>query len=168
MHFSLLLFGLKGFPHPEGDAGLVEGLIGLDGHPDLIPDSHYWKNEKFFIEKVTKQKASLGTVDGDLPDQLIEALGVELLSLGADSGLPGLSSLQLVLKGGPELDDFGLGGGGALDRLDPEFLFLHGVLSGRQNGVENVLRLGLGHILLVLLPKPLPRLSLLGGRDLQR
>ena len=66
------------------------------------------------------------------------------------------------------MDDLGLGGRRALDGLDPEFLLLHGVLSGREDGVQNILGLGLGHVLLVLLAEPLAGLALLGSGDLGR
>jgi hypothetical protein len=44
----------------------------LDGHSDFISDSD-------------KQKASFGTVDSDLPDELIEALSIEFFSDWADT-----------------------------------------------------------------------------------
>ena len=119
-------------------------------------------------EKNTEQKPTLGAVDGDLTDELVEALSIELLPLGADPGLPRLSPLELVLEGRPELDDLRLRCGGALHGLNPELLLLHGVLPGRKDRVQNVLRLGLRHVFLVLLPETLPGLALLGGGDLGR
>ena len=116
--------------------------------------------------KITEQKAALGAVDGDLANELVEALGVELLPLGADSGLPRLPPLELVLEGRPELDHLRLRRGRALHGLDPELLLLHGVLPGRKDRVQNVLRLGLRHVFLVLLPETLAGLALLGGGDL--
>lgn len=40
LHFSLLLFRLERLSHAKSDGALIERLIGLDGHPDLISDPH--------------------------------------------------------------------------------------------------------------------------------
>ena len=70
----------------------------MNGHLDFVTDTH-------------EQETTLSTVDGDLSDKLIEALGEEFLTEGADASLARLASLdrgvQLVLK----IDDIDLGGG---------------------------------------------------------
>ena len=50
------------------------------------------------ISDSDKEKSTLGTVDGDLSDQFIKALRVQLFSDGADTGLPGLSLLQSLIE----------------------------------------------------------------------
>ena len=64
------------------------------------------------------------------------------------------------------MDDFSLGRRSAFHGLDPELLLLHGVLPGWQDGVENILSLGLSHVFLVLLAEALSGLAFVGGRDL--
>jgi len=53
----------------------------LNGHLDLIP----YSDEK---------ESSFSAVDGDLSDQFIEALGEELFSVWANTGLTGLTALD--------------------------------------------------------------------------
>lgn len=57
--------------------------------PDLVSHSH-------------QKQAPFSAIDGNLPDELVETLGIELFSDGADasfSGLPLLESLiQFLLK----------------------------------------------------------------------
>jgi len=114
----------------------------------------------------TKEKASLSTVDSDLTDELIKTLSIKFFTFGTDTGFPSFSSLKFVLKSGSELDDFGLGGRSTFDGLDPKFLLLHGVLSWRKDGVQNILGLGLCHVFFVLLAKSLSRFAFLGSGDL--
>ena len=40
-------------------------LVGMKSHPELVPDPE-------------EEEAPLGAVDGGLPDELVEALGVQL------------------------------------------------------------------------------------------
>jgi hypothetical protein len=56
----------------------------LNGHFDFISDSD-------------KKESSFGAIDGDLSDQLIEALGVEFFSDWADTSVSGLSALEFVV-----------------------------------------------------------------------
>lgn len=64
------LLSLQLLPHREGQRALVEGFVCADGHVELVPHPH-------------QQDASLGRIDGDLPDDLVEALLVQLLADGA-------------------------------------------------------------------------------------
>jgi hypothetical protein len=66
------MLGLQLLAHGESHRGLVQGLIGRDGHLNLITDSQ-------------QEKAALGLVEGNLADDLIEALGEELLTNGANA-----------------------------------------------------------------------------------
>lgn len=50
------------------------------------------------ISDSDKEKASFGTVNGDLSDQFIKALWVQLFSDGANASLPGLSLLQSLIE----------------------------------------------------------------------
>ena len=56
------------------------------------------------------------------------------------------------------LNYFSLCGRCALDRLDPELLFLHGIFSWWKYRIQNILCLSLRHVFIVFLPKPLTRL----------
>lgn len=79
------LLRLQLLPHGEGERALVQGLIGLDGHVQLVAHPH-------------QQDAPLGRVDGHLPDDLVEALVVQLLAYGADARVPGLAVDQLLVQ----------------------------------------------------------------------
>ena len=107
LHLVLALLSHKGLAHSVSDRALVKSLISLDGHLDFVTDTH-------------EEEASLSAVDGDLTDQFIEALGEELLTVWADSGLSGLtaldSSIELILK----IDNVDLSGGLGRDVTHPE------------------------------------------------
>lgn len=85
LHLILFLFRHQCFSHTVRDGGLIQGLISLDSHFDFIPNTD-------------EQEASLSTIDGDLTDQLIEALGIKLFSNGADTGFPSLPGLNFLIK----------------------------------------------------------------------
>lgn len=75
VQFGSPLLGLELFPHGEGEGGLVEHLVGVDGHVELVPDPH-------------EEDSPFGAVDGDLADDLVVALLVELFADGADPRIP--------------------------------------------------------------------------------
>lgn len=58
-------------------------LVSCDSHSHLIAHSE-------------QQQPSLSAVDGDLADQLIEALRIQLLAHGADACLPGLHGRMMT------------------------------------------------------------------------
>jgi hypothetical protein len=85
LHLLFPLLRLETLSHAIGNRGLVQSLISLYGHAYFIPDPD-------------QQQPPLGAVDGDLPDELVEALGVQFLPKGADAGLPGLLVLQPLVQ----------------------------------------------------------------------
>ena len=97
----------------------------MNGHLDLIP----YSNEK---------ESSFSAVDGDLSDQFIEALGEELFSVRANTGLTGLTSLDSGIKLVLEVDNVDLGGGLGRDVTHPQGTAFR-VLAGRQDRVQVVL-----------------------------
>ena len=83
-----LILGLlshERFAHAVGNGTLVEGLVGLDSHLDLVTNTD-------------KKEAPLGAVDGDLTNELVEALSEKLLTEWADAGLSSLSLLDILIK----------------------------------------------------------------------
>ncbi len=64
---------------------LVQRLVGRNRHFDLVSDS-------------VQQQSSLGTVDRDLADDLVEALGIELLPNRTDAVVAGLALRELLLQ----------------------------------------------------------------------
>ncbi len=67
-------------PDPEGDARLVERLVRVQSHPELVPDPE-------------QQESPLGAVDGALSDQLVETLRVQLAAHLTDASLASLTLL---------------------------------------------------------------------------
>ena len=57
----------------------------MNGHLDFVTDTH-------------EQETTLSTVDCDLSDKLIEALGEELFTEGAEASLTGLTVGNLVVE----------------------------------------------------------------------
>lgn len=79
------LLRLQLFPHREGQRALVEGFVCADGHVELVPHSH-------------KQDSSLGRIDGDLSDDLVEALLVQLLADGTNARVSALKRAYLACR----------------------------------------------------------------------
>ena len=125
LHLVFLLLSHQSLAHAVRDGRLVQRLVGLHGHLDLVADSH-------------QQEASLGAVDGDLTDELIEALRVQLLANGADASLAGLSSLQGFVEAVLELNNIDAVSRRRRDVTDPESAIL-GELTRWQDRVEVVL-----------------------------
>ena len=67
------LFSLKSLPDAERNAGLVQRLVGVEGHPELVPHPE-------------QQETPLHAVDGALSDHLVEALGVQFTANLVDIG----------------------------------------------------------------------------------
>lgn len=92
-----------------------------------------------------KQKASLSTIDGYLPNGFIKALVVKFLSDWAKANFPGLFLKESFVKLLAQLDDLDLSGGSGQYSLHPELSIISLVLLGRQNGCQNVLSMmGIG------------------------
>ena len=99
MHECAVLFSFKGESHAKSKRALVQGLfqelnrglslvaylVGLDSHPHFVSYSN-------------KEESSVGAVDRDLSDLLIEALCVEFFPYRADSSFPGLAGLESVVQ----------------------------------------------------------------------
>ena len=85
LHVVLALLSHEGLAHAIRNRAFIQSLVGLDRHLDLVADAH-------------QQETALGALDGDLADQLIEALRVEFLADGADAGLAGLACLQTLVQ----------------------------------------------------------------------
>ena len=98
LHLIFTLLSHQSLPHTIGDRGLVQCLVSLDGHLDLVTDTH-------------KEETTLSTVDGDLSDQLIEALSEKLLTEWANASLSCLSLLNGGIELVLEVDNVDLGGG---------------------------------------------------------
>ena len=77
-----------------------------------------------------------------MPDEFVEALGVELFSLGTDAGFSGLFGEESFVEVLGEHDDVCFGGRSAQDAFDVELLLVFGVLSGREDRVEDVFDVG--------------------------
>ena len=84
-HLRLPLLRHQRFSHPKRNRRLVQTLIRHDRLLDLVSDPD-------------EEESSLGAVDCDLSDELVEALGVELFSDGADAGFSGLSALDSLFE----------------------------------------------------------------------
>ena len=67
-------------------------LVGGEGHANLVADAQ-------------EQEPALGAVDGDLADELVKDLRVELAADGADARLARLSLLQLCVELLLQVDD---------------------------------------------------------------
>ena len=124
-HFILTLLCHERLAHSISNRTFVKSLIGLDGHLNFIADSN-------------KQEAALCTVDSDLTDQFVEALGEELLTEWADSGFTGLASLNRGVQVILQVDHVDLSGGLGRNVTDPEGAGFS-VLARRQNRVQIVL-----------------------------
>lgn len=125
LHFVLLLLRHQCFPHAVGDGGLIECLVGLNCHFDLVTDSN-------------QKEAPLGTVNCDLSNKLVEALGVQLLTDWADTSLSRLSRLKFLVEIVLEVDHIHSGGWSWRNITHPQLTTL-GILPWWQDRVQVVL-----------------------------
>lgn len=98
LHLIFSLLSHKSLAHSISDRTLVKRLIGLNCHLNLITNTH-------------QKEAALCTVDSDLADKLIKTLGEEFLTEWADTGLTGLSALELLVEPVLQIDHINLSGG---------------------------------------------------------
>ena len=106
LEVSLAVLSLQLLAHGEGHRALIESLVGSDGHHDLVTDTE-------------KQKAALGQVESHLTDDLVEALGEELLTHWANAALSGLTLHELLVQHFSESGDINSAGGLVAHILDP-------------------------------------------------
>lgn len=125
------LLGFDLLPHAKVDRGLIDSLIGSEGHPVLVPNSH-------------QEQPPLRAVDGHLPDDLIECLRVELLANRADSLGFGLPVLEHLVEPVLQLDYVLPGGGLVRYVLDVELFHVVDPVARGDDGIENLLGLGRG------------------------
>eukprot|EP00438_Fugacium_kawagutii_P031490 Skav225537 [mRNA] locus=scaffold339:5345:5914:+ [translate_table: standard] len=122
------LLCLKGLAHSKCDGRLIEALICANGHPD-------------FISNPQQQQASLSTNDGDLTDELIKALRIELLTDGANASLTSLPLLQPLVEVLLKVHNICTCGWCTRDILHPKLILLS-PLPWWKNGIEDILSLG--------------------------
>ena len=122
LHLIFLLFGHEGFSHSVCNWTFVQSLISLDSHLYFISDSN-------------KKESSLGTVDGNLSNQLIKALRVKLFSNWADTSVSGLSWLKFMVQVILEIDNVHSSSWGWRNIFNPKRSFLS-VFSRWKNRVQ--------------------------------
>jgi len=122
LHLVLAALGHEGLAHTIGNRGLVKSLVGLNGHTNLIADTH-------------EEESALSTVDGDLANKLIEALSKKFFTSRVNSGLTSLAALKFLVKLILEVHNVDLVGRSGRDVTHPELTILS-VLAGRQDRVE--------------------------------
>jgi len=117
LEIGFTVLSLELLAHGEGDGTLVESLVGGDSHLDFISDSQ-------------EEDTTLGLSQSNLTDNLIEALGEELFSDGADTALTGLTLHQFLIESLSETRN--INSGGLLVRnIFDEVLAVFNPLSGR-------------------------------------
>ena len=85
LHVVLALLSHEGLAHTISDGAFIKSLVGLNRHLYLVTDTY-------------QQETTFGALNGDLADQLVEALSVEFLTDGAYAGLAGLACLQTLVQ----------------------------------------------------------------------
>ena len=132
------MLGHEGLAHTVGNRTLVQCLVCLNGHLDLVSDAH-------------EEEATLGAVDGDLSDELIEDLREELFTEWADASLASRLFLKSIIEILLQVDHIDLRSRLRRDVTHQQRTAI-GELPRRQNRVEIVLiALLLGFIALLTL-----------------
>ena len=125
LNVGFVLLSAQSFAHAIGNWTLIEGLVRLNCHLDLVTYTH-------------QQETTLGTVDGNLTDQLIKALGKKFLTEWADTGLASTALLDIGIELILQIDNVDLGCGLWWDVHHIQTTGL-GVLTWRQDRVQIVL-----------------------------
>lgn len=107
-------------------AALVKAFVCFYLVSVLVPDSD-------------QKDTPLSAVDGDLSDQLIEALVIKLLSDWTKTNLSGLLLNESFVQLFAELNHFNLFGRGRKHSLYPELAIVSPVLLGREYFPQNIL-----------------------------
>jgi hypothetical protein len=102
----------------------------LNSHTDLVAHTH-------------EEESAFSALNGDLTDQLIEALGEELFTGRVNSGLAGLAGLKFLVELILEVHNVDLVSGSRGDVTHPELTVLS-VLTGRQDRVQVIFVTGGG------------------------
>mmetsp|Transcript_48880 Transcript_48880/g.131199 ORF Transcript_48880/g.131199 Transcript_48880/m.131199 type:complete len:227 (+) Transcript_48880:100-780(+) len=126
---GLALLRLQLLARAEGDAALVQRLVRGDGHANLVPHPE-------------EEQTSFGAIDRHLADELVEALGVQLLAHRADARFAGLPLHEALVQRLLELNDVQARG----RRIAHILHVVLGVLdpfSGRQQGMQHIVGVGL-------------------------
>lgn len=108
---------------------LVEGLIGGDGHLNLVADTE-------------EENATLGLTESDLADDFIEALAEQFFADGANSALTGLTFHQFLIESLTETSNIDSGSLLMADVFDEVFAVLNPLTRGK-DGIDNLFLLGL-------------------------
>ena len=124
-HLVLLLLSHKSFAHSVCNAAFVERLVCLDSHSNFIAHSD-------------QKESSLGAVNSDLTDKLIEALGIELLTNRTDTSLSGLTGTEPLVELFLEVHYINFRAGRCRYVTDPQISCI-GVLPGRKDRVQVIL-----------------------------
>ena len=85
LHLILTLFGHQSFAHTVSNRTLIQSLISLYSHLDLVTHTD-------------EEEAPFGAVYSNLADQLIEALSEKFFSKWTDSSLTRLTSLNCCIE----------------------------------------------------------------------
>ena len=91
-HLIFLLLGHESLSHTVRYGRLVKALVCGNGLPNLIAHPH-------------EKESALGAVHGDLTDELIKALRIELLADCACTSFTGLPPLKRLIKSILQLDN---------------------------------------------------------------
>ena len=129
LQVGLSVLGLELLSHGEGHGALIECLVGGNGHLDLITHSE-------------EEQAALWLVQSDLTDDLVEALGEELFSDGADTALTGLTLHQFLVESLSKSGDINSGGLLVRNVFDEVLAVLNPLARG-EDGIDDLFLLGL-------------------------
>ena len=117
---SPLRLGHQRLPHTVGDRRIVKALVRCQLLSELVAHSD-------------EEEASLGAVDCDLSDHLVEALLIQRLSHGTDAAVPCLALLQPLIEQVLQEGNVYRSRGHGRNIPDPQFALSIGKLLGWQD-----------------------------------